>query len=68
MTVIVSMECSNGLLRRYDTDSTFHYKRRPTHMGLLTDGMERLDVVRTFRSMPRSACAVMRDLPLLLEI
>lgn len=61
--VLVSVECGNGLLRRYADTA-----RRPTHLGLLHPGYDEAPVVAGFRVFPDAGCKVTRQLPLLFPL
>lgn len=59
---LVSIECSNGLLRRYNRATG---SSRPSHIGVLADGWDLDAVVEEFRIAPSHNTRVTRDLPLL---
>lgn len=67
MTILASVECSNGLIRRYDSDTKYG-TRRPTHLGILTGGDEQEGVVREFLLFPDCKLGVNRALPLLFPL
>ena len=70
MTVLISITTENNLMRRYDSESARRAKR-PTHMGILTEGYTARDTLRAiegFRQRPARNLLVERDLPALLEV
>lgn len=62
---LISIDCSTGFIRRY---SGTMGARRPTHLGVMVNGIDSPDVIEDFRAKPPYDCRVTRDLPFLFPL